>query len=72
MVNERYLEFLATQECIKMLLSNSDVEKLKKGIAEFNGKYYNLIKIGNRMDALVAEILSEYEVDVNENAEKSE
>lgn len=72
MINERYLEFLATQECVKMLLSNADMEELKKGVVEFNGKHYNLMKIGNRMDALVAEILTEYEVNVDENAEKSE
>ena len=72
MINERYLEFLATQECAKMLLANSDMEGLKKGVVEFNERNYDLIKIGSRMDELVAEILTEYEVNVDENTEKSE
>ena len=72
MINERYLEFLATQECAKMLLANSDMEGLKKGVVEFNERNYDLIKIGSRMDELVSEILAEYEVNVDENTEKSE
>lgn len=72
MINERYLKFLATQECVKMILSNADVENLKKGIVEFNGRYYDLVKVGSEMDELMAEILSEYEINVEENTEKSE
>lgn len=72
MINERYLKFLALQECVKILLADVDITSLNKGTVEYNEKSYDLIKISDEMSGLIDEILSDYEVNVDENAEKSE